>query len=150
MTAFGIEYRDQDGEALIDAVPTFGPYPDVPAVLEQLRETHKIVIISNTEDDLINSNVENIGVPFDRVITAQQAKGYKPDLDVFRYVLAELGCQDNEILHVAQGFEYDIIPTFKLGWKHVWINRSGRPGDEAYGPYYEMPDLTGLPALLSN
>ena len=30
----------------------------------------------------------------------------------------------------------------------VWINREKIPGDQAYGPYDELPDLTGLPALL--
>jgi 2-haloacid dehalogenase len=148
MRQFGLEYRDEDGEAIVAAVPTFGPFPDVPPVLERLRQHCKIVIISNTEDDMIAGNLRNIGVPFDRVITAEQARAYKPSLETFRYALRELNCETGDILHVAQGFLYDIVPASKLGWTRVWINRRGRQGDPAYGPYHELPDLTGLPNLI--
>lgn len=145
---YGPAYHDADGEALVAAVPTFGPFAEVPAVLARLRRHCKLAIISNTDDELIARNVERIGVPFDRVITAQQARAYKPSPAIFQYALRELGCEAGEILHVAQGFTYDIIPAHDLGWARVWINRSHQPGDAAYGPYRELPDLSGLPALL--
>lgn len=145
---FGLEYREEDGDAVVAAIPTFQPFPDVPPILERLRQHCKIVIISNADDDLIAGNVRNIGVPFHAVITAEQAKAYKPSLDAFKYLLGRLGCEPNEILHVAQGFNYDIMPTHQLGWKRVWINRGGKVGDPAYGPYNEMSDLTGLPDFL--
>jgi 2-haloacid dehalogenase len=148
MARYGLAYQDADGDALVAAVPTFGPFRDVPPVLERLRRHCKLVIISNTEDDLIAHNVRNIGVPFERVITAEQARAYKPSPAIFAYTLRALGCVKEDILHVAQGFNYDIMPTHDLGWKRVWINRNGLPGDPAYGPYDELPDLTGLPALL--
>ena len=53
-----------------------------------------------------------------------------------------------DILHVAQGFEYDIVPAHAVGWDRVWINRYGRAGDQAYGPYVELPDLSQLPTLI--
>jgi 2-haloacid dehalogenase len=93
-------------------------------------------------------NVANIGVPIDRVVTAEQAHAYKPSPVIFDYALRTLGCEPDDILHVAQGFEYDIIPAHALGWRRVWINRYGKSGDPAYGPYHELPDLCGLPALL--
>jgi 2-haloacid dehalogenase len=148
MTRHGLEYRPEDGEAIVQAVPTFGPFPDVPPALDRLRERFKLVIISNTDDDLIADNVRTIGVPFDHVITAEQARAYKPSHRVFHYTLEVLGCRREEVLHVAQGFEYDIVPAHQLGWSRVWINRFGHPGDLAYGPYTELPDLTRLPSLL--
>jgi 2-haloacid dehalogenase len=148
MRQHGLAYQDADGEAIVAAVPEFGPFPDVPPVLEQLGRHYKLVIISNTEDDLIAGNVARIGVPFERVVTAEQARAYKPSPEAFRYLLRVLDCDPSEILHVAQGFNYDIMPAHALGWARVWINRRGQPGDPAYGPYHELPDLSGLPALL--
>lgn len=148
MTQFGLDYQDTDGDALVAAVPTFGPFPDVPPALRQVGEHCKLVIISNTEDDLIASNVEKIGVPFHRVLTAEQARAYKPSPAAFQYILDTLGCDKSNILHVAQGFNYDIMPAHDLDWKRVWINRRGQPGNPAYGPYDELPDLSGLPALI--
>jgi len=148
MRRYGLSYRDEDGAAIVAAVPTFGPFPEAPPVLERIRQHCQIVIISNTDDDLIAGNVRTIGVPVDHVITAEHARAYKPSPAIFHYALRELGCDAGDILHVAQGFRYDIVPTYKLGWARVWINRSGTSGDPAYRPYHELPDLSGLPALL--
>jgi 2-haloacid dehalogenase len=149
MREYGVPYEDADGDALLAAVPTWGPYPDVPPALEWLRDAGiKLAIITNSDDDLMARNVTNIGVPIDRVITAEQAGAYKPSLVVFDYALGALGCEPDELIHVAQGFEYDIVPAHALGWRRVWINRYGKTGDPAYGPYHELPDLSGLPALL--
>lgn len=148
MKQFGLDYQEEDGEAIVAAVPTFGPFPEVPGVLERLRHHCKIVIISNTEDDLIAGNLRLIGVPFDHVITAEQARAYKPSPLIFEYTLRTLGCTASDILHVAQGFHYDIVPAHKMGWARVWINRRSQQGDEAFGPYHELPDLSGLPELI--
>lgn len=149
MEEFDLPYRDSDGEAMVAAVPTFGPFPEVPEVLQRLKAGGiRLCIITNSDDDLIPHNVELIGVPFDRVITSQQAGAYKPSTAVFNYVLEQLGCEKSDILHVAQGFEYDIMPAHTLGWDRVWINRRGVAGDPAYGPYVELPDMRTLPTLV--
>jgi 2-haloacid dehalogenase len=148
MRRFDLVYREDDGAAIVAAVPAFGPFPEAPPVLDRIRRHCKIVIISNTEDDLIAANVRNIGVPFDDVITAEQARAYKPSPAIFEHTLRRLGCAPDEILHVAQGFAYDIVPAHRLGWERVWINRRGQTGDPAYGPYRELPDLSGLPELI--
>jgi 2-haloacid dehalogenase len=148
MERYGLRYSDEDGEALLAAVRSWGPYPEVPAALERLRTRCKLVIITNSDDDIMASNVRNIGVPIDHVITAEQAQAYKPSPVIFAYTLQKLGCGPEEILHVAQGFEYDIVPGHALGWDRVWINRYGKAGDPAYRPYRELPDLSGLPGLM--
>lgn len=148
MEQFGLPYQDEDGAALVAAVPTFGPFPDVPPALNRLRQRYKLAIISNTDDDLIAGNLDRLGVPFDYVITAEQARAYKPSPIIFAHTLRTLGCAKEDVLHVAQGFEYDIVPTHSLGWNRVWINRDGKVGDPAYGPDHELPDLSRLPDLL--
>jgi 2-haloacid dehalogenase len=118
--------------------------------LEKLREHGiRLAIITNSDDDIMARNVANIGVPIDHVITAEQARAYKPSPVIFGYTLEILGADASDVLHVAQGFEYDIVPAHDLGWRRVWINRYGKSGDPAYGPYHELPDLSGLPALLA-
>ncbi len=149
MRLHGLEYRETDGEALVDAVPTFGPWPEVPAALRQLKTKYEIAIISNSDDNLIARNVKNIGVDFDYVITAQQAGAYKPDRQAFKHAFRTMGVEPSQVIHVAQGWEYDHIPTRDLGLKRrVWINRYGRKGSADYQPYDELTDLSGLPKLL--
>ncbi|AZQ39833.1 haloacid dehalogenase type II [Streptomyces cyaneochromogenes] len=149
MRLHGLEYRETDGEALVDAVPTFGPWPEVPEALRKLKTKYEIAIISNSDDNLIARNVKNIGVEFDYVITAQQAGAYKPDRQAFKHAYRTMGVEASQVIHVAQGWEYDHIPTRDLGLKRrVWINRYGRKGSADYQPYDELPDLSGLPKLL--
>jgi 2-haloacid dehalogenase len=149
MRKYKLDYTEEDGDTMMAAVPTWGPFPDVPPVLRILRQYCKIVIISNTEDRLIERNIENIGVPFDDYITAEQARAYKPTKPIFEYTLRKLNCDKSDILHVANGFEYDIMPAHDLGWTKIWINRYQEKGDQAaYGPYETLSDLTGLPALI--
>jgi 2-haloacid dehalogenase len=149
MRKWGLEYTEADGDTMMAAVPTWGPFPDVPPILRILRQYCKIVIISNTEDRLIEKNIENIGVPFDDYITAEQARAYKPTKPIFDYTLKKLNCDKSEILHVANGFEYDIMPAHDLGWNKIWINRYQEKGDHAaYGPYETLTDLNGLPKLI--
>lgn len=148
MRLHGMPYRGQDGDALVAAVPTFGPFPEVPGVLARLKRQYRIAIISNTDDDLITGNVERIGVGFDFVITAEQARAYKPQREAFDFALRTVGRAAGEVIHVAQGFEYDIIPTHGSGMRRIWINRSGRRGSSAFMPYEELPDMSRLPALL--
>jgi 2-haloacid dehalogenase len=149
MRRHGLEYRDSDGDALVDVVPTFGPFPEVPDALRKLKSRYEIAIISNTNDDMIAHNVARIGVEFDHVITAQQAKAYKPSRQTFEYAHQTIGVEPGQVIHVAQGWEYDLIPTRDLGLaRRVWINRNGLRGSADYQPYDELPDLSGLPALL--
>jgi 2-haloacid dehalogenase len=83
------------------------------------------------------------------VITAQQAKAYKPDRQTFEYAFQTMDVDPSQVIHVAQGWEYDHIPTRDLGLqRRVWINRYGRRGSSDYQPYDELPDMSGLPALL--
>lgn len=148
MRLHGLPYRTEDGDALVAAVPTFGPYREVPAVLTRLKEHYQIAIISNTDDDLIRGNLERIGVEFDFVITAEQTRAYKPRREAFEFALRAIGRAADQVIHVAQGFEYDIVPTHGLGMRRIWINRSGRRGSSAFMPYEELPDMSPLPALL--
>jgi len=68
-----LRYTNSDGDRLVAAVPTWGPFPDTKPVLDQLGKHCKLVIISNAEDDMIAQNVRNMDVEFYDVITAEQA-----------------------------------------------------------------------------
>lgn len=145
---YGVSFTEADADAMIANVLTWEPYPDVAPALRKLRQYCKIVIISNSEDRFIEKNIEKIGVPFDDFITAEQARAYKPSHKVFDHTLKKLKCDKSEILHVAQGFEFDIMPAHELGWEACWINRGGLAGDDAYKPYHEFSDLNGVLGLL--
>jgi 2-haloacid dehalogenase len=148
LTRQGLPYAPDDGERLVQAVKDARPFDDVAPALERLRTKYKTAILSNSERVVMQHNRAALGVPFDQVVLAEEVGAYKPDHRMFQALLERCGCAKDEIVHVAQGFYHDIIPGHALGIRRVWINREGKAGDKAYGPYDELPDLAGVPGLL--
>lgn len=149
MLLHGVQYRDDDYERLIAAAEKFPAFPEVPDALRRLRERYEIAIITNSDDDLIPYHLDAIGVPFDYVVTAQQAQAYKPRPEAFEKLFSVLPQSREQIIHVAQGWEYDIMPTKAFGIaRRVWVNRYGVKGSDFYQPYDEIRDLSELPPLL--
>ncbi|MFD0648264.1 hypothetical protein ACFQ2Y_05745 [Streptomyces malaysiensis subsp. malaysiensis] len=117
--------------------------------MRRLKGEYDIAILSNSEDDLIAYAVEALGVDFDYVLTAEQAGAYKPLPRAFEYLMTATGRGPGDIIHTAQGWEYDIMPTKRYpGMRRIWVNRYGFPGSAAFQPYEEIKDLSELPGLL--
>ena len=145
---WGIEYRDDEGRKFYDAVPTWGPHPDVPAPLARVAKEIPLVILSNASDDQIHLNVAKLGAPFHAVYTAQQAQAYKPRLRAFEYMLDQLGCAPEDMLHVSSSLRYDLMSANDLGFRNkAFVARGHEPPNPAYG-YREIKDIGGLPALV--
>ena len=145
---WNIKYRDTDARAIYEAVPSWGPHPDVPEPLAALAQRYPLVILSNAADDQIMHNVDQLGAPFHAVYTAEQAKAYKPRLQAFEYMLEQLGCGPQDILHVSSSLRYDLIPAHDLRITNkVYVNRGYEPSTPYYG-YHEVTDIGGLASLL--
>jgi 2-haloacid dehalogenase len=144
----GYAWREEEGEALLRSMRSWQPFPDTrPALLRTRAAGMKLAIISNTDRDIIEHTLRHIEVPFDAVITAEDARAYKPSDAVFDHALAELGVPPEEILHVAFGFKYDIGPAGRHGMGSAWVNRHAEPapGDERFD--HEWRDLWPLADL---
>jgi 2-haloacid dehalogenase len=135
------------------SVKDWPAFPDSPRALQALHEKYKLAIISNIDDDLFEFSERRLQVKFDWVITARQARSYKPSLNNFRLAMERIGLPHDKILHVAQSLFHDIVPARKLGLSTVWVNR--RHDKEGFGatpaahaqPDLEVPDLESLAKL---
>lgn len=146
--AFGVEYREADADSIYEMVPQWGPHPDVPGGLAKIADKIPLVILSNAMDEQIPHNVAKLGAPFHRVYTAQQAQAYKPRLRAFEYMLDQLGCAPEEILHVSSSMRYDHLSAADMGINNrAFVARGHEPPCPAYGAR-EIPDIGGLPALV--
>ena len=125
-----------------------GPHPEVPDVLPRLRKRYQITLVTNSGDDLIAPTVARIGVPFDHVVTAEQARAYKPSRQLFKYAYRTMGVAPDETVHVAMGMYWDMKARHELGLRGIWVNRRGETSNPDWLPYAEVPDLGGVAALL--
>ena len=137
-----------DQDKLLSFLNTIEPHPEVPAVLDRLRARYRLAIISNTDDDLIAGTVAAIGVPIDFVITAQQARAYKPDHQLFHHAHSAMGVTKEGTIHVGMGQFTDLKVCHELGIRSVWINRAGEPANPDWPADAVLDDLSGLPELL--
>jgi 2-haloacid dehalogenase len=110
-------------ESLADSLKEWKPWPDTVEALRRLGRKHRLAIISNVDDDLFAATRPELEVEFSQVITAQQARAYKPSLKIFELALSRIGVPTGCILHVGQSIYHDVIPAQSLGIATVWVNR---------------------------
>jgi 2-haloacid dehalogenase len=148
MRRFGLEYREEDGQAVYEEVPTWGPYPGVTQALRRVAEAYPLVIVTNSDSAHAAQLVENLDAPFDVVITAEQMGCYKPRLRAFEYMLDKLGAAPGEIVHVSASPMYDLRSAATLGIKNkVYVDR-GFEHDEHWLGYERITDIADLPVVL--
>ena len=131
-------------EDIYNRIPTWGPHPDVPAGLAKLAENIPLVILTNSMIAQIPSNVAKLGAPFHAVLTAEEARSYKPHLRAFEFMFDTLGCGPEDITHVSSSFRHDLMSAYDIGIKSkVWVNRGHEPANPFY-EYTEIPDISHL------
>ncbi len=79
-----------DARAFADSISTWQPFPDTPAALAKLKQKARLGIISNIDDDILAASVAHLRVGFDLLMTAEQARAYKPSSLPFRRALERL------------------------------------------------------------
>jgi 2-haloacid dehalogenase len=141
---------------LPESLANWTPFPDTIAALRQLKTRYRLAIISNIDDDLFAHSEPKLEVPFDFVITAQQARAYKPSQKIFQLAEQTLRIPRSQWLHVGQSIYHDVIPAKSLGIATVWVNRpSPRPNAGAAKaasgePNLEVPDLKTLAEIATS
>ena len=129
-------------ESFSISVKFWPAFPDSARALQALHTKYRLAIISNIDDDLFAYSEHRLQVKFDFVITAQQARSYKPSLNNFRLAFERIGLPPAKILHVAQSLYHDILPAKSLGLANVWVNRRhGKTGSGATPPAQAQPDV---------
>jgi 2-haloalkanoic acid dehalogenase type II len=106
---------------------TLTPWPEVPAVLVGLRARGvRIGVVTNCSNELGRRAAERCAVPFDAVVTAEQAGYYKPRAEAYHAALAALEARAGHTLFVA-GSNADVSGAAAVGMTVVWHNRVGLP-----------------------
>lgn len=138
----GFSATPEEMDALPQSLAQWPPFPDTVAGLGELKRRYKLAAVTNCDDDLFASSARLLQMPFDEVITAQQARSYKPSRNNFHLALQRLKTPTDRILHVAQSLFHDVGPARELGLATVWVDRrAGRRGSGATPASHAQPDL---------
>ncbi len=137
----GFQPEHEEVSAFAGSVGDWPEFPDSADALASLKKRFQLAVITNCDDELFALSNKRLKVEFDYIITAQQARSYKPSLNNFQIGLIRVGVPRHEILHVAQSLFHDHVPAKLMGLTTVWINRRHhKQGCGATPPAHAKPD----------
>ncbi|HEY5058710.1 MAG TPA: HAD family hydrolase [Gaiellaceae bacterium] len=143
----GLALPADECAALADSLPTWPPFPETRASLEDARARGwKLAILSNTDRDYLDASVALIGVPFELEIVASEIGFYKPGHQHWETFFARTDAPRDGHVHVGASRFHDIAPALGLGLRTIWINRLGEEPEPR--PDVELTTLSGLGAAL--
>lgn len=143
---------DQLRADLLDAYRALACYPEVPAVLAQLK-AHGIrcLVLSNGTPQMLDQALASAGLndAFDAVLSVEAVGVYKPDPRVYQLAVEHCGVAAGQISFQSAN-AWDVAGAASFGFRAAWINRFGQKRERLpFAADAELPDLRGLPALLA-
>ena len=120
-------------------------YEDTFAVLDELKGTYQLVLLTNGAPSLQNLKLEitpEIAPYFDHVIISGDFGKGKPDASIFEYVMEKSGISPEDGIMVGDNLMTDILGSSRVGMRNVWINRENKPQNPDVTPTYEVKSLT--------
>ncbi len=124
---FGFNFEEEDAVAFAESMGKWKAFEDSREAIKEMRKYTKVVLLTNTDNDIIAESMKNAGIEVDDIVTAEMAGCYKPYTDGFDLSRERLGLTIDEMMHAGFGFKYDVVPGNKLGYRTIWVNRQGIP-----------------------
>ena len=123
-------------------------YSDVVPTLEKLRDAgFKLAIVSNWESPL-DPLTERLGIAeyFDAIVASHdvRVRSEKPDPHIFNYALAAVGVSAEEVVHVGDTYEADVVGAQGVGIRPILLDRDGTQASrwkETIQSLSELPEL---------
>lgn len=103
------------------------PWPDSVAGLARLRKRFTIAPLSNGNVSLLADMAKNAGLPWDLILSAELARHYKPDQEVYLAAAELLGLQPEEVMMVA-AHRSDLEAARSCGMRTGFLSRPAEYG----------------------
>lgn len=137
----GINLESDIKEAALSITKDLQAYPDVKPGLKMLRDKgFTLATLTNSPESILlkqikNSNLEN---DFDRHLSVDTIKIYKPSLETYRWAANELKVKPSDIIMVA-AHGWDVAGAAQAGLKTAFVARQG----QSLYPLAAEPDYIG-------
>jgi len=129
------------------------PWPDVVEGLTRLKQKYIIATLSNGNVSLLTHMAKNAGLPWDCILSAELARRYKPDPEVYRTACALLDLPPQQVLMVA-AHEADLRAAAAVGMPTAYVHRPLEYGPQRPKPWPQekfdlmVADFVELAALM--
>ncbi len=137
---------------LMDLYRTLQCFPEVPAVLKQLKDAGFVTaILSNGSPSMLADAVAGAGIGplLDHVLSIEDVGVFKTHPRTYQLALDRLGLPANAISFQSSN-AWDAHAASAFGMRVVWCNRYGQRRERLPGkPDHEIRSLAELPALVA-
>jgi HAD superfamily hydrolase (TIGR01509 family) len=120
-------------------------YEDVLPTLLTLKKKYALGLLSNGNGYPERCGLDNM---FQFVVFSQDCGVEKPAPEFYHIAVKKSGFLKEELLHIGDSIEKDVIGADKAGIRSVWLNRERRKPDSKVKIDYEIYDLSELLGFL--
>ncbi|NHN31854.1 HAD family hydrolase [Paenibacillus agricola] len=136
---------EQDVKLMLQTLGRREAFPEVHEVIAELSTRFQLVIGSNSDHEPLLADLSRNTIHIPTVFSSESLCAYKPNIEFFAKMLAQLSLQPEEVYYVGDSQIDDILGSNKLGVESIWINRKKETlFDGIPKPKFECKDLTGL------
>jgi putative hydrolase of the HAD superfamily len=110
-------------EAFYEARNQVECYPDAIDALQRIAARVPVAAVTNGNADLDRIG---LGHHFRFNLGPREHGAAKPDASIFHAACERLGCAPNDVLHVGDHIEMDVLGAARAGLRSCWIDREAR------------------------
>lgn len=137
----GTELGTDDRSAILKALLSLPAHSDVAEGLGMLKGAGmRLVTLTNSTQKAVQAQLGSAGLLdyFDKAITVDDVRTFKPDARVYRHAEEVLGVGPGELMLVA-AHDWDIAGAIAAGWSGAYVARPGM----GVGALTPSPQITG-------
>ncbi len=109
-----------------------------------------VCCVSNADVEPLHTAIAKHNLRFDAIVASEAVRCYKPEPEIFRRALDNMGVPASRAIHVGDSLHSDIGGASGLGIATAWIRRDDRIHDIGVSqPTYTMSSLGELQHILS-
>jgi 2-haloacid dehalogenase len=120
-------FSDADKDELTLAWERLPAWPDAIEGLQRLRARYTVSTLSNGNRSQQEALVKFAGLPFDRLLSAEDFRHYKPDPEIYLGAASALGVPPDRVLMVA-AHKGDLRAAQAAGLRAAFVERSLEKG----------------------
>ncbi|MES1925048.1 haloacid dehalogenase type II [Salinisphaera sp. T31B1] len=137
----GCALSSEQRQRVFDTIATLAPHADVEPALEQLAaHGFSLIALTNSAQRTVDAQFEHAGLGryFERVLSVDAARRYKPHPDAYGVATQALGCTPDALRLIAC-HDWDVTGALRAGLAGAYVAREGRIAHDAA----DTPDIVG-------
>jgi putative hydrolase of the HAD superfamily len=123
----------------------YRPFPDVLPALRSLREQSKALAVVSNWDPALPMLLAQLDLAefFNFILPSAEAGVEKPDGRIFRLAQQRLGLRPQEVVHIGDKYEVDVVGARAVGITPILLDRKGKARHQGVICIRSLAELVG-------